>query len=88
MTCLAFILLPQALWALVMIDWNIQNWKGWRNVLLDLSLALLYPLLVPARSIYWAARELFWGEVHESFMKVHQSFMKEIKAMEMFEHLG
>ena len=42
---------------------------------------LLYPLVVPAESIYWAARELFWGEDKEYILT-------EMKGLKMFEHLG
>ena len=46
-----------------------------------MSLALLYPLTVPAVSIYWAAKELFLGEDKEENLTV-------MKALKMFEHLG
>ena len=43
--------------------------------------ALVYPLIVPAGSIYWAARELFWGEDREKDLT-------RMNGLKMFEHLG
>ena len=74
-------MLPQALCALYEIVWSIKNRKGWEDVLLYLFIALIYPLRVPARSIYCAARELFWGEDREEDLT-------EMKGLKMFEHLG
>ena len=90
-------MLPSVLCALVMIVWSIKDRtrfvhvfnlslitkhrSGCGDVLLLLFLALLYPLTVPALSIYYAARELFWGEDREKDL----TLMKEIK---MFEHFG
>ena len=48
---------------------------------LSLFFGLLYPLYVPALSIYWAARELFWGEDREESLT-------RMKGFKMFEHLG
>ena len=56
---LAFILLPQALFTLYAIVMFIKYRAGCGLVLEGLFLALIYPLLVPALSIYCAARELF-----------------------------
>ena len=73
--------MPQALCALLVIVVIINDWKGCGVALLSLVFALLYPLTVPAVSIYYAARELFWGEDREKDLTP----MKEIK---MFEHFG
>ena len=74
-------MLPQALLALYQIVRSIKNRRGCGDVLLSLFLALLYPLTVPALSIYCAARELFWGEDREENLNA-------MKGMKMFEHLG
>ena len=74
-------MLPQALFALFVIVRNIKNRDGCRDALKVLFGALLYPLVVPALSIYWAARELFLGEDKEGDLGW-------MKAMKMFEHLG
>ena len=71
-------MLPQALLALVLI---VECRKGCGAVLLFLFYALLYPLLVPALSIYWAAEELFWGKDREKVLTA-------MKGYKMFEHLG
>ena len=81
LTYLAFILLPQALCALYAIVENIKDWEGCGDSLPSLFFALLYPLWVPAESIYLAARELFWGEDKETRLTT-------MKGMKMFEHLG
>ena len=49
--------------------------------LVQLFLALLYPLWVPTQSIYYAARELFWGKDKEDDLTA-------MKGLKMFEHLG
>ena len=46
-----------------------------------LVFVLVYPLVVPAGSIYWAAKELFWGEDEEEILTT-------MKGFKMFEHLG
>ena len=46
-----------------------------------LFFVLVYPLSVPAASIYWAARELFWGEDQEESLT-------RMKGWKIFEHLG
>ena len=74
-------MLPQALCALVLIFLSIKNRKGCENGLLGLFQALLYPLVVPAASIIWAARELFWGEYR-------QDDLTYMKGWKLFEHLG
>ena len=74
-------MLPQALCALYEIVWSIKNRKGCGDILEELFIALLYPLVVPALSIYWAARELFWG-------KDKEEELTEMKGYKMFEHLG
>ena len=79
MTCLAFLLLPQALCALLLIVVSIIDWPGCGTVLVMLFYAPVYPLIVPAGSIYWAARELFWGE---------DEMMTMMNGLKMFEHLG
>ena len=72
-------MLPQALSALFLKV--IKYRDGCRIALLGLFLTLLYPLYVPAASIYWAARELFLGEDREEDLT-------EMKGFKMFEHLG
>ena len=81
MTCLAFIYLPGVLCALVMIVESIKDWDGCGDFLWGLFAALVYPLWVPATSIYFAARELFWGEDKEGELT-------KMKGFKMFEHLG
>ena len=54
---------------------------GCGDVLLSLFLALLYPLTVPALSIYFAARQLFWGKDKEDELDT-------LKVVRLFEHLG
>ena len=75
-------MLPQALCALVV---GVAVSIKYRDVCgvapLSLFFGLLYPLYVPALSIYWAARELFWGEDKEKDLS-------DMKGMKMFEHLG
>ena len=78
---LAFILLPQGLWALYAIVSLIKDRTGCWTALLRLFLAQLFPLIVPASSIYLAARELFWGEDREDDLNM-------MKGLKMFEHLG
>ena len=73
--------MPQALCALLLIVVSIIDWPGCGTVLVMLFYALVYPLIVPAGSIYWAARELFWGEEREEAL----TWMNGLK---MFEHLG
>ena len=73
--------MPQALFALLLIVVSIIDWPGCGTVLVMLFYALVYPLIVPAGSIYWAARELFWGEDNEWWLS-------EMKGLKMFEHLG
>ena len=73
-------MLPQALYALLWIVLIIKDRGGYGVVLLLLFLALVYPLAVPALSIYGAARELFWGEDEEEDLT-------RMKAIKMFEHL-
>ena len=71
--------MPPGLCALYIILWSILNRKGCGDALLvAVSLAALYPVFVPAGSIYLAARELFWGKNSEGLMK----------RLKMFEHLG
>ena len=74
-------MLPQALLALYWIVYSIKNRLGCGVVLAGLFIALLYPLRVPAKSIYWAARELFWGDYREKELTA-------MKGLKMFEHLG
>ena len=62
------------LWAIVAIKKDKEECE-------TVFLALLYPLWVPAESIYHAARELFWGEDREEGLTA-------MKALKMFEHLG
>ena len=75
------LLMPQALCALLLIVVSIIDWPGCGTVLVMLFYALVYPLIVPAGSIYWAARELFWGEDRGENL----TFMTGLK---MYEHLG
>ena len=90
-------MLPQSLYALVAIVWSIKDRtrfvhvfnlslitkhrSGCGDALYGLFLALLYPLVVPAISIYCAARELFWGEDYEKDLT-------DMKGLKMFEILG
>jgi len=60
---------------------NIKDWRGWGDALLGLFSPLLYPLWVPALSIYCAARELFWGEDREERLT-------KLNGWKMYEHLG
>ena len=60
---------------------TITDWTGCGDALMRVFIALLYPLGVPALSIYYAARELFWG-------KDKEEDLNEMKGLKMFEHLG
>ena len=72
--------MPQVLSTLFMIGWRIKNWTGCRNALKIVCIGLLYPLTVPALSIYYSGKLLFVGED-----KGYQTGMKGFK---IFEHLG
>ena len=72
-------MLPQGLCTLVAIIGSIKNREGCGELLVRLVFVLVYPLVVPAGSIYWAAKELFWGE---------DEIMTMMNGLKMFEHLG
>ena len=74
-------MLPQGLCTLVAIIGSIKNREGCGELLVRLVFVLVYPLVVPAGSIYWAAKELFWGENEEEILTT-------MKGFKMFEHLG
>ena len=78
---LAFILLPPGLVVSYVILWSIKEKPECGFALWLMFLSLLYPLYVPAQSIFYAARELFWG-------KDRQEELTMMKGFKMFEHLG
>merc|ERR1719507_775530 len=74
---LGFILLPQALATLFMIVINTTDRPGCGEALQNVFLALLYPLSVPALSIYESGKLLFRGQDQTG-----------TRAWRLFEHLG
>ena len=80
---LAFIYLPTELFALVVIVVVIKvRERSWGDdLIVAVSLGALYPLYIPAATIFLAARELFRG-------KDKEDDLFWMKAFTMFEHLG
>ena len=79
LTCSVFILLPPGLVALVFGSIGITDGCG--CALGGVFFGLLYPLCLPAASIYFSDREVFWGEDEEDDLAM-------IKILKIFEHLG
>merc|ERR1711879_547754 len=78
---LAFILLPQALCALAGIVISMKDRLGCGDALLGVFTSLLYPLYVPAMSIYYSGKLLLGGEDEGDNLT-------NMKVLKMFEHLG
>ena len=66
---------------LFMIVYSIKKRQGCGDALVGLFTALLYPLSIPAVSIYYSGKVLLGWEDKNDWLEV-------IKGAKMFEHLG
>ena len=73
--------MPPGLCALFVTVIIIKDGKGCGRTLYGVLMSLLYPLWVPARSIYLTVKELFWGKDKEEELNI-------MKGLKMFEQLG
>ena len=83
--------MPQAISTLFLMVAIMMFWNGCRDALQYVFLyGLLYPLVVPAMSIYYSAKLLLGGKDEDDWLTTikDEEMLTGLKAFKVWEHFG